>query len=73
MLIKKYLDDAIAQGSVGQIDTLITSYAWVGALNEIIVHWLYNNQPESLEESMTSLRDVFLRSINAESRVNRDK
>ena len=41
-----------------------------GALNEVIVHWLYRDGSNSLEGSMESLRDVFLRSINAENNIS---
>mgnify|MGYP001170329896 FL=1 len=70
LLIKKYLDKAVSEGSVDQMDTFITAYAWVGALNEVIVHWLYRDGTNSLETSMESLRDVFLRSINAENNIS---
>ena len=40
-LIKHHLDEALAEGSISDIDTEITAYAWLGAVNEILIRWLY--------------------------------
>lgn len=65
-LIKEHLDDAVAEGSIPPLNTEITAYAWLGAVNEVIVRWLYTGQPDPLEETLDALRELLLRSICAE-------
>jgi len=64
-LIKGHLDDAVAEGSIPPLDTEIAAYAWLGAVNEVILRWLYTGQPDPLEEALDSLRELLLRSIGA--------
>jgi AcrR family transcriptional regulator len=68
-LIKEHLDEAVAEGSVPPLNTEITAYAWLGAVNEVIVRWLYTGQPDPLEETLDTLRELLLRSIRAEIEV----
>jgi hypothetical protein len=44
---------------------LITSRAWFGALNEVILHWLIKGEPDRLEDAYTTLRPLLMRSVNA--------
>ncbi|MFH1560427.1 MAG: TetR/AcrR family transcriptional regulator [Chloroflexota bacterium] len=72
-LIKEHLDGAVAEGSIPPLNTEITAYAWLGAVNEVIVHWLYTDQPlhgwkgqpDPLEETLDTLKELLLRSICA--------
>ena len=66
-LIKEHLDEAVAEGSIPPLNTEITAYAWLGAVNEVIVRWLYTGQPAPLEETLDTLRELLLRSIRAEA------
>ena len=68
-LIKEHLDEAVAEGSIPPLNTEITAYAWLGAVNEVIVRWLYTGQPDPLEETLDTLRELLLRSINANAEV----
>ena len=65
-LIKSHLDDAIAEGSIAPLNTEITSYAWLGAVNEVIIRWLYTGQPKDLDEALENLRKLLLRSVSGE-------
>lgn len=65
-LIREHLDEAMAEGSIPLLDAEITSYAWLGAVNEVIVRWLYSGQPDPLDEALDTLRVLLLRSIGAE-------
>ena len=47
-LIRERLDAAVADGSIPSLDTTLASYAWMGALNEVILRWLYTGQPSPL-------------------------
>lgn len=68
-LIKEHLDEAVAEGSITPMNTEITAYAWLGAVNEVIVRWLYTGQPDTLEEILGTLKKLLLRSILAETEV----
>jgi AcrR family transcriptional regulator len=63
-VIKRHLDDAVAQGVVDAPDTLLASRAWFGALNEVILHWLIKGEPERLEDAYDALRPLLMRSVN---------
>jgi len=66
-LIKEHLDQAVVEGSIPPLNTEITAYAWLGALNEVIVRWLYTGQSDPLEETLDTLRALLLHSICAET------
>ena len=65
-LIREHLDEAIVEGSIPILDAEITSYAWLGAVNEVIIRWLYTGQPDPLDEALDTLRVLLLRSIGTE-------
>jgi hypothetical protein len=62
-VIKLHLDAAVEQGIVRPIDTSIASRAWFGALNEVILHWLFAGEPKRLEDAYLSLRPLLRRSV----------
>ena len=64
-IIRRHLDDAVAQGTVAAVDTAIASRAWFGALNEVILHWLIEGEPERLEDAYAALRPLLMRSVGA--------
>jgi AcrR family transcriptional regulator len=61
-VIRSYLDQAIAEGDIPPIDTRITAYAWIGAINEVVIRWVHTGEP-SPEEIQPVLRSLLLRSI----------
>jgi TetR/AcrR family transcriptional regulator, fatty acid metabolism regulator protein len=61
-LIQSRLERAAADGSIPPLQAEITARAWVGALNEVVIHWIYMGTPP-LEESMPALKEFLLRSI----------
>jgi TetR/AcrR family fatty acid metabolism transcriptional regulator len=65
-LIKEHLDEAVIEGSIPPLNTEITAYAWLGAVNEVIIRWLYTGQSDPLEENLDVLRKLLLNSICAE-------
>ena len=65
-LIQQHLDEAIADGDIPPIDTQIAAYAWVGAINELVMRWIQTGQPEP-ERILPTLRAMLLRSIAFES------
>lgn len=64
-LIQKYLDAAVEEGSIDPIDTELAAYAWLGAINEIVLRWLHTGKPHDLRDTLPDLRRHLLRSIGA--------
>jgi len=62
VIIKTHLDDAISEGDIDPIDTQIAAYAWMGAINEVVIRWIHTGTPD-LERAFPSLRSFLLRSI----------
>lgn len=69
-LIRVHLDQAVADGSIPAQDTELAAYAWLGAVNEIVVRWLYTGQPDPLDSALPALRGLLLRSIGAKQEAN---
>lgn len=44
-VIRSHLDDAVARGEIGALDTAVASHVWLGATNELIIRWLYDGEP----------------------------
>ena len=64
-LIKEGLDAAVAEGSIPPLDSTLASYAWLGALNEVILRWLFTGQPDPLTSAAPELRRLLLASVGA--------
>ena len=62
-MIQEYLDRALISRGITSLDTELASWAWFGAINEIVVRWLVVGQPERLEDSLPQLRALLLRSV----------
>ena len=62
-VIKRQLDEAVAEGAIEPVDTDVASRAWFGALNEIVTTWVLSQKPGSLEESYRALRPILMRSV----------
>lgn len=61
-LVQTRLETAAAERSIPPLKADLAARAWVGALNEIVIHWIYTGTP-SLEESLPELRKFLARSI----------
>lgn len=40
-VIESNLDDAVVSGEVAPVDTALVARLWLGAVNEVVVNWLY--------------------------------
>jgi len=60
--IQKNLDEAVAEGGIPALDTEVAACAWMGALNEIILRWVYTGQPDPIR-ALPALRRLLLQSI----------
>ena len=63
-IIQNRLDQAVRDGSIPPLQTDLAARIWVGALNEIVVHWIYTGEPE-LESAIPEIKAFLLRSIGA--------
>jgi TetR/AcrR family transcriptional regulator, fatty acid metabolism regulator protein len=61
--IKTHLDRAVADGAIPPQDTETAARAWLGAINEVVVRWLYADPSERLEDSLPALSGLLLRSV----------
>jgi AcrR family transcriptional regulator len=66
-LIRGYLDEAAAEGSIPPLDTRVATLAWLGAVNEVVIQWLSRGEPDLLAEAVPALTPMLLRSIGARS------
>ncbi len=64
-LVRAQLDDAIAEGSIAPVDTAVVAHAWLGAVHELVVRWLYTGEPP-LERAVPELTALLLRSVGLE-------
>lgn len=61
-LIKCYLDQAVADEEIPPIDTEVVAFAWMGAINEVVIRWVHTGEPEPARVLLT-LRAMLLRGI----------
>ena len=61
-IVRENLDSAVADGSIPPLDTEVAACAWVGALNEIVLRWVYTGQPDPVR-SLPALRRLLLQSV----------
>jgi AcrR family transcriptional regulator len=61
-IVRENLNSAVADGSIPPLDTEIAACAWVGALNEIVLRWVYTGQPDP-QRSLPALRRLLLQSV----------
>jgi hypothetical protein len=62
-MIQRHLDRAVAAGALASLDTETVSWAWFGAINELVVRWLVSGQPNQLDDILPTLRTTLLRSV----------
>ncbi len=62
LLIKTYLDEAVADGSIAPVNTHIVAHAWMGAIYSVVIQWVYTGEP-SQEEIMDALLPLLLKSV----------
>lgn len=65
-LIQSHLDDAVAQGEIGNLDTAVASHIWLGAINELLIRWLHNGEPAP-SRALPLLRAMLIEGVKAAS------
>jgi len=62
VIIQARIEKGIQDGSLPVQNAELAARAWVGALNEIVIHWIYTGQPD-LENAIPEIKIFLLRSI----------
>jgi AcrR family transcriptional regulator len=62
-MIAAQLMALVDDGAIAPLDTELTAYAWLGAINEVVVRWLYTGEPDPLEAAVPTLTHLLLQSI----------
>src|SRR5690606_41928273 len=61
-LIGSYLQEAIEVGDIAPVDTEVVSYAWMGAIYNLVSRWVYTGEPTS-QRILAALVPVLLQSV----------
>lgn len=61
-VISDQLDEAKRSGQIGEVNTDLASRIWLGAVNEVVVHWLFSGGP-SPKDSAPDLKKYLLDSV----------
>ena len=64
-VIQQQLDDAVDSGQIDELDTGLAARVWLGAVNEIVVHWLFSGGPPP-SETAPELKKMLLSSIGGD-------
>jgi TetR/AcrR family fatty acid metabolism transcriptional regulator len=64
-LIQTYLDEAIAVGDITATDTEVVATAWMGAIYQVVIQWVYTGEPEP-DRILLTLHPMLLRSVGFE-------
>jgi TetR/AcrR family transcriptional regulator, fatty acid metabolism regulator protein len=64
-LIRTYLDEAVLIGDIQPIDTEVVAHAWMGAIYNVVIQWVYMGEPTS-ERIVNSLLPMLLKSVGYE-------
>lgn len=65
-IIEKRLIIAAKEGSIPEINPSIIARAWIGALNEIVIHWIYSEETD-MEDIIPTVEIFLLNSIGLSS------
>ena len=63
-IIQARIEKGIQDDSLPTQNAELAARAWVGALNEIVIHWIYTGTPD-LDTSIPEIKAFLLRSIGA--------
>lgn len=64
-LIETYLQESIEIGDIAPVDTEVVSYAWMGAIYNLIIRWVNTGEPEP-QRIMDTLLPLLLKSVGYE-------
>lgn len=64
-MIARHLDEAVRQGAIPPLNTQIAAKAWFGAINEVVLTWVLDEDGQPVEEALPTLRALLRRSVGA--------
>lgn len=64
-LIENYLNESIEVGDIAPVDAEIVSIAWMGAIYNVVIRWVYTGEPEP-DHIMETLLPILLKSVGYE-------
>jgi AcrR family transcriptional regulator len=62
-LIETYLKEAIEIGDIEPVDTEVVAHAWMGAIYNVVIQWVYTGEPEP-ERILQTLVPLLLKSVD---------
>ncbi len=65
-VIDKHLGEARATGQIADINTSLAARVWLGAVNELIVHWLFSGGPTP-KDVAPDLKNLLVNSVQGSS------
>ena len=60
LVIKENLDLVVREGVIPPQNTEISAYVWAGAINEVVIRWVYTGKPDPMKESLPVLSRMLL-------------
>lgn len=61
-MIRHFLDEAVAVGDIPPVDTEVAAHAWMGAIYNLVIQWVYTGEPTQDAIAQT-LIPMLLRSV----------
>ena len=61
-LIETYLQEAVEIGDIEPVDAELVAHAWMGAIYQIVIRWVYTGEPEP-ETILATLVPLLMRSV----------
>lgn len=65
-LIRHNLDEAVTVGDIAPVDTEVTAHAWMGAIYNVVIQWVYTGEPEP-QRIYEALLPLLLKSVGYET------
>jgi TetR/AcrR family fatty acid metabolism transcriptional regulator len=62
LLIQTYLDEAVEMGEIQAVNTHIVAHAWMGAIYNVVIQWVYTGEPDK-DEIIGALLPLLLKSV----------
>jgi TetR/AcrR family fatty acid metabolism transcriptional regulator len=64
--IRHFLDEAVAMGDIAPVDTEVAAHAWMGAIYNVVIQWVYTGEP-SQDAIQQTLVPMLLKSVGYEA------
>lgn len=64
-LVQTYLNEAIDVGDLAPMDSEVVAHAWIGAINAVVIRWVYTGSPTP-DRILSTLLPVLLRGVGFE-------